>query len=139
MQCGRIWKTNMLMWFLSVEQLLELHRGQGMDIYWRDSNVCPTEEEYKQMVIQSENCWIEMCVQWKPEIFFFIVGFILVFFFGYRFLLIRLSWFASETGGLFGLAVRLMQLFSANKRYHLHLMTIECFASVHFHSPFAPK
>lgn len=54
------------------EQLLELHRGQGMDIYWRDSNVCPTEEEYKQMVIQ-------------------------------------------KTGGLFGLAVRLMQLFSANK------------------------
>lgn len=36
------------------EQLLELHRGQGMDIYWRDANVCPTEEEYKEMVIRSE-------------------------------------------------------------------------------------
>jgi Polyprenyl synthetase len=35
------------------EQLLELHRGQGMDIYWRDSFQCPTEEEYKKMVIQS--------------------------------------------------------------------------------------
>lgn len=54
------------------EQLLELHRGQGMDIYWRDSNVCPTEEEYKDMVIR-------------------------------------------KTGGLFGLAVRLMQLFSENQ------------------------
>ncbi|XP_067671163.1 geranylgeranyl pyrophosphate synthase-like isoform X1 [Haliotis asinina] len=54
------------------EQLLELHRGQGMDIYWRDTVLCPTEEDYKTMVIR-------------------------------------------KTGGLFGLAVRLMQLFSDNK------------------------
>lgn len=54
------------------EQLIELHRGQGMDIYWRDAYVCPTEDEYKVMVIR-------------------------------------------KTGGLFGLAVRLMQLFSENK------------------------
>jgi len=53
------------------EQLLELHRGQGMEIYWRDSYICPTEEEYKDMIIK-------------------------------------------KTGGLFGLAVRLMQLFSSN-------------------------
>jgi len=51
------------------DQLLELHKGQGMDIYWRDSFICPTEEEYSKMVIQ-------------------------------------------KTGGLFGLAVSLMQLFS---------------------------
>jgi geranylgeranyl diphosphate synthase type 3 len=55
-------------------QLLELHRGQGIDIYWRDTCVCPTEEEYKRMVKQ-------------------------------------------KTGGLFKLAVDLMQLFSENKRY----------------------
>ncbi|XP_063969404.1 geranylgeranyl pyrophosphate synthase-like [Lytechinus pictus] len=54
------------------EQLVLLHQGQGMDIYWRDSYTCPTEEEYKEMVIK-------------------------------------------KTGGLFGLAVRLMQLFSTNK------------------------
>ncbi|XP_013777530.1 geranylgeranyl pyrophosphate synthase-like [Limulus polyphemus] len=54
------------------EQLLELHRGQGMEIYWRDNFVCPTEEEYKHMVKR-------------------------------------------KTGGLFGLAVQLMQLFSDNK------------------------
>lgn len=54
------------------EQLLELHRGQGMDIYWRDAVICPTEDDYKLMVIR-------------------------------------------KTGGLFGLAVRLMQLFSDNK------------------------
>jgi geranylgeranyl pyrophosphate synthase len=32
-------------------ELLNLHRGQGMDLYWRDALVCPTEEEYIQMVI----------------------------------------------------------------------------------------
>ncbi|XP_037792044.1 geranylgeranyl pyrophosphate synthase-like [Penaeus monodon] len=51
------------------EQLLELHRGQGMEMYWRDSLTCPSEEEYSQMAMR-------------------------------------------KTGGLFGLAIRLMQLFS---------------------------
>ncbi|EEB16507.1 geranylgeranyl pyrophosphate synthase, putative [Pediculus humanus corporis] len=54
------------------EQLLELHRGQGMEIYWRDNFLCPSESEYKQMTMK-------------------------------------------KTGGLFMLAVRLMQLFSDNK------------------------
>lgn len=53
------------------EQLLELHRGQGMEIYWRDNFICPSEEEYKAMTIR-------------------------------------------KTGGLFMLAIRLMQLFSDN-------------------------
>lgn len=50
-------------------QLLELHRGQGLDIHWRDTYTCPTEAEYRCMVL-------------------------------------------CKTGGLFGLAVGLMQLFS---------------------------
>ncbi|XP_015218301.1 geranylgeranyl pyrophosphate synthase isoform X2 [Lepisosteus oculatus] len=54
-------------------QLLELHRGQGLEIYWRDTYTCPTEQEYQQMVLQ-------------------------------------------KTGGLFGLAVGLMQLFSSYQR-----------------------
>uniref|UniRef100_V9L3L9 Geranylgeranyl pyrophosphate synthase n=1 Tax=Callorhinchus milii TaxID=7868 RepID=V9L3L9_CALMI len=54
------------------QQLLELHRGQGLDIHWRDTYICPTLEDYKAMVLQ-------------------------------------------KTGGLFGLAVGLMQLFSENK------------------------
>ncbi|KAG0305864.1 geranylgeranyl pyrophosphate synthetase [Dissophora globulifera] len=33
------------------EELLRLHRGQGMDLLWRDSMSCPTEEEYVAMVI----------------------------------------------------------------------------------------
>lgn len=35
------------------EQLLELHRGQGMEIYWRDNFTCPSEEEYRQMTMRS--------------------------------------------------------------------------------------
>jgi geranylgeranyl diphosphate synthase type 3 len=36
------------------EQLLELHRGQGMEIYWRDSYTCPSVEEYQQMTKRSK-------------------------------------------------------------------------------------
>jgi geranylgeranyl diphosphate synthase type 3 len=31
-------------------ELLNLHRGQGLDLLWRDSLTCPTEEEYVSMV-----------------------------------------------------------------------------------------
>ncbi|KAI9368402.1 isoprenoid synthase domain-containing protein [Aspergillus egyptiacus] len=54
-----------------VDELLNLHRGQGMDLYWRDTLTCPTEEQYIGMVLD-------------------------------------------KTGGLFRLAVRLMQLESNN-------------------------
>jgi geranylgeranyl diphosphate synthase type 3 len=33
-----------------VGELLNLHRGQGQDIFWRDSMTCPTEEQYLGMV-----------------------------------------------------------------------------------------
>ncbi|EOD46358.1 putative geranylgeranyl diphosphate synthase protein [Neofusicoccum parvum UCRNP2] len=49
-----------------VEELIELHRGQGLDLLWRDSMQCPDEDEYVHMV-------------------------------------------ARKTGGLFRLAIRLMQ------------------------------
>ena len=54
------------------ESMLELHRGQGMEIYWRDTFMCPTEIEYRDMTVR-------------------------------------------KTGGLFNLAVKLMQLFSNNE------------------------
>ncbi|QGA21613.1 hypothetical protein EYB26_009324 [Talaromyces marneffei] len=49
-----------------VGSLVDLHRGQGMELFWRDSLMCPTEEQYLDMV-------------------------------------------ANKTGGLFCLAVQLMQ------------------------------
>ena len=54
------------------DSMLELHRGQGMEIYWRDTFMCPTEEEYREMTVR-------------------------------------------KTGGLFNLAIKLMQLFSDDK------------------------
>ncbi|CAG9559899.1 unnamed protein product [Danaus chrysippus] len=63
------------------EQLLELYRGQGIEIYWRDNFYCPTEDEYKEMTIK-------------------------------------------KTGGLFMLAIRLMQLFSDNKSDFTKLSSI---------------
>jgi len=55
-----------------VQEMLNLHRGQGNDIMWRDNLSCPTEEQYCQMVID-------------------------------------------KTGGLFRLAVGLMQSFASTK------------------------
>lgn len=56
------------------EELLNLHRGQGMDLYWRDSLTCPSEADYLEMV-------------------------------------------DNKTGGLFRLAIKLMQAESAVNMY----------------------
>lgn len=56
------------------EELLNLHKGQGMDLFWRDTLTCPTEEEYLEMV-------------------------------------------DNKTGGLFRLAVKLMQAESETGKY----------------------
>ena len=32
--------------------MLELHHGQGMEIWWRDNFVSPSEDEYQQMVMR---------------------------------------------------------------------------------------
>jgi geranylgeranyl diphosphate synthase type 3 len=56
------------------EELLNLHRGQGMDLYWRDSLTCPSEADYLEMV-------------------------------------------GNKTGGLFRLAIKLMQAESAVNVY----------------------
>lgn len=34
------------------DSLIELHQGQGKDIYWSETNICPTLEEYEQMVVE---------------------------------------------------------------------------------------
>eukprot|EP01112_Ceratiomyxa_fruticulosa_P012036 TRINITY_DN3313_c0_g2_i1.p1 TRINITY_DN3313_c0_g2~~TRINITY_DN3313_c0_g2_i1.p1 ORF type:complete len:293 (-),score=54.31 TRINITY_DN3313_c0_g2_i1:145-1023(-) len=69
-KCNQLGKPEATQIF--IEELISLHKGQGKDIYWRDTNSCPTEEQYKEMVLE-------------------------------------------KTGGLFRLAVRLMQVFSASK------------------------
>jgi hypothetical protein len=39
--------------FIAAEEMINLHHGQGFDIFWRDHQICPTEEEYKKMVLDS--------------------------------------------------------------------------------------
>eukprot|EP00758_Cryptobia_borreli_P018235 Tbor_TRINITY_DN660_c0_g1::TRINITY_DN660_c0_g1_i1::g.1616::m.1616/K00804/GGPS1; geranylgeranyl diphosphate synthase, type III len=34
------------------QELIELHEGQGMDIFWRDTLHCPTMSEYETMVLK---------------------------------------------------------------------------------------
>ena len=42
------------------EELINLHRGQGIELFWRDSRQCPTEEEYIDMVNNSKYAWTLM-------------------------------------------------------------------------------
>ena len=56
------------------EELINLHRGQGMDLFWRDTLTCPMEDDYLEMV-------------------------------------------GNKTGGLFRLAVKLMQAESSSDKY----------------------
>jgi len=36
------------------EEMLNLHRGQSLDLYWRENLSCPNEKEYINMVMNSE-------------------------------------------------------------------------------------
>lgn len=56
------------------DELCNLHRGQGMDLFWRDTLTCPSENDYLEMV-------------------------------------------GNKTGGLFRLAVQLMQAESGSEKY----------------------
>ena len=38
---------------LFLGEILSLHQGQGLEIYWRDHLSCPSEEEYIDMVVKS--------------------------------------------------------------------------------------
>lgn len=38
---------------LFIEEMLEAHRGQGMEIWWRENHVCPTLQQYLLMVERS--------------------------------------------------------------------------------------
>lgn len=36
------------------DEMLHLHEGQGMELYWRDTFICPSEADYFNMVKNSE-------------------------------------------------------------------------------------
>ena len=80
-----------------------MHRGQGLDIYWRDNMHCPTEEQYNAMVPPPISSARHRAERARRPLY-------------HR----RASLNAQvldKTGGLFRLSVKLMQAFSENKRH----------------------
>ncbi|KAI8069072.1 isoprenoid synthase domain-containing protein [Gilbertella persicaria] len=45
------------------EELINLHKGQGIELYWRDSLTCPTEEEYIDMVNNKTSGLLRLAVR----------------------------------------------------------------------------
>jgi len=45
--CYHVKSIDRIIW---TAELMSLHRGQGMDILWRDTLRCPSEDEYVDMV-----------------------------------------------------------------------------------------
>jgi geranylgeranyl diphosphate synthase type 3 len=79
------------------EELLNLHRGQGMDLFWRDNLRCPSTEDYLEMVSNSKCPGIPR----SPDI---------------------VADAVSETGGLFRLAIKLMQASSTSSEDYVSLV-----------------
>lgn len=52
-ECTKLGNSDATHHFLT--EMIRLHHGQGFEIYWRDSNICPTEEEYIRMVQDSKS------------------------------------------------------------------------------------
>ncbi|KAI5793087.1 isoprenoid synthase domain-containing protein [Geopyxis carbonaria] len=78
-EVAKLRKPECLQVYTDLEELLNLHRGQGMELFWRDNLRCPTEEEYLEMV-------------------------------------------SNKTGGLFRLAVKLMQAASTSTQDYVPLV-----------------
>jgi geranylgeranyl diphosphate synthase, type III len=72
-----------------IKELLNLHRGQGQDILWREQCYCPTENEYKHMVLD-------------------------------------------KTGGLFRLAIGLMQIFTSPENKVMNFSELIYWFSLYF-------
>ncbi|ORX58711.1 geranylgeranyl pyrophosphate synthase [Hesseltinella vesiculosa] len=45
------------------EELINLHQGQGIELFWRDSLTCPTEEEYIAMVNNKTSGLLRLAVR----------------------------------------------------------------------------
>jgi geranylgeranyl diphosphate synthase, type III len=57
--CGKIdvfMQTNL-------DEMINFHRGQGMDLFWRDNLVCPSTEEYIQMVNDKTSSLLRLAIR----------------------------------------------------------------------------
>ena len=60
-ECHRLGSPEALS--VSVEELLNLHRGQGQDIVWRDTQKVPSEKEYYSMVLDKTGGLFRLAVR----------------------------------------------------------------------------
>jgi geranylgeranyl diphosphate synthase type 3 len=51
------------------EELIELHQGQGLELFWRDNLICPTESEYIAMVNNSKSYIYETIYIWHADVY----------------------------------------------------------------------
>ncbi|CAI2180418.1 2484_t:CDS:2 [Funneliformis geosporum] len=49
------------------EELLNLHRGQGMELYWRDTLTCPSEKDFIEMVSNKTGGLLRLAVKLMQE------------------------------------------------------------------------
>lgn len=52
---------------VNIDELMNLHRGQGMDIYWRESLICPSVEEYIEMIKNKTGGLLRLAVRLMQE------------------------------------------------------------------------
>ncbi|KAI8971512.1 geranylgeranyl pyrophosphate synthase [Mycotypha africana] len=58
-------KPNMIT--IYTEELINLHRGQGMELFWRDTLTCPTEQEFLDMVNDKTGGLLRLAVKLMQE------------------------------------------------------------------------
>ncbi|KAI7901604.1 geranylgeranyl pyrophosphate synthase [Cokeromyces recurvatus] len=49
------------------DELINLHRGQGMELFWRDTLTCPTEQEFLEMVNDKTGGLLRLAVKLMQE------------------------------------------------------------------------
>ncbi|KAG9306056.1 hypothetical protein G9A89_020251 [Geosiphon pyriformis] len=58
---------NTQMFKIYTEELMSLHRGQGMELYWRDTVICPSEDEFLEMVSNKTGGLLRLAVKLMTE------------------------------------------------------------------------
>ncbi|KAG1438650.1 hypothetical protein G6F56_012571 [Rhizopus delemar] len=64
-ELSKLNKPNMIV--IYTEELINLHRGQGMELFWRDTLTCPTEQEFLDMVNDKTGGLLRLAVKLMQE------------------------------------------------------------------------
>ncbi|KAI8371117.1 geranylgeranyl pyrophosphate synthase [Blakeslea trispora] len=64
-EIAKLNKPNMIT--IYTDELINLHRGQGMELFWRDTLTCPTEKEFLDMVNDKTGGLLRLAVKLMQE------------------------------------------------------------------------